>query len=104
MTAVHLSPVRKNAKPSAVPKSKTVTRQLEILALRSFELADRVAAGGLSFRDAVDLAFEAAVWADLPSAIDRSGLIDFNVAGAPTGVDIVQATIAAAFATVRGLA
>jgi hypothetical protein len=78
-----------------------VTRQLEILALRCFELADRVAAGQLPFIDAVDLAHDAAVWADLPNAIDRSGLIDSNIAGAPTGQDIVQTTIAAAFATVR---
>lgn len=34
-----------------------VTRQLEILVLRSFDLADRVVAGGLSFQDAVDLAY-----------------------------------------------
>ena len=53
-----------------------VTRQLEILALRSFDLADRVAAGEINFLDAVDLAYSAAVWADLPNAIDNSGLID----------------------------
>jgi len=102
MTAASLSLVRKNVKPPAVvTKSKTVTRQLEILALRCFELADRVAAGALSFRDAVDLAFEAAIWADLPNAIDASGLINSNIVAAPTGMDIVQTTIAAAFATVR---
>jgi hypothetical protein len=78
----------------------TVIRQLEILALRSIELADRVAAGQLPFIDAVDLAYEAAVWADLPNAIDASGLLNSSIAGAPTGTDIVQATIAAAFAAV----
>jgi hypothetical protein len=88
-------------KPTAPARSKVVvTRQLETLALRCFELADRVAAGELPFIDAVDLAHDAAVWADLPNAIDRSGLIDSNIAGAPTGQDIVQATIAAAFAAV----
>jgi hypothetical protein len=92
-------------KPTAPARSKAVvTRQLEILALRSFDLADRVAAGELPFIDAVDLAYSAAIWADLPNVIDRSGLINFNIAGASTGQDIVQATIAAAFATVRGLA
>jgi hypothetical protein len=77
------------------------TRQLEILALRCFELADRAAAGELGFQDAIDLAYSAAVWADLPNVIDQSGLIDANRPGAPTGDDIVQATIAAAFATAR---
>jgi hypothetical protein len=76
----------------------TATRQLEILALRSLELADRVAAGNLGFLDAVDLAYSAAVWADLPNAIDASGLIDTD---AINGDDIVQATIAAAFANAR---
>jgi len=51
-----------------------VTRQLEILALRSIELADQVAAGQLKFLDAVDAAYGAAVWANLPAAIDKSGL------------------------------
>jgi hypothetical protein len=88
-------------KPAAPARSKAVvTRQLEILALRSFDLADRVAAGQLSFIDAVDLAYEAAVWANLPNTIDASGLLNSNIAGAPTGADIVQATIAAAFAAV----
>jgi hypothetical protein len=95
--AVHLKSMR--LEPPA--KSVRVTRQLEILALRSIELADRVATGQLSFIDAVDLAYEAAIWADLPNAIDASGLLNSSIAGAPTGDDIVQATIAAAFATVR---
>jgi hypothetical protein len=79
-------------------KARPVTRQLEILALRSLELADRVAAGQLSFLDAVDLAYDAAIWANLPNAIDASGLIDTNII---TGDDIVQATIAAAFANAQ---
>jgi hypothetical protein len=75
-----------------------VRRQLEILALRSLELADRVAAGELHFLDAVDVAYDAAIWADLPNAIDASGFIDVKVI---SGNDIVQATIAAAFANAR---
>jgi hypothetical protein len=98
MNAAQLSLVRENVKPATGTRSKAVTRQLEILALRSFDLADRVAAGQLRFID--NLAYEAAIWADLPNAIDASGLIDSNIAGAPTGQDIVQATIAAAFAAV----
>jgi hypothetical protein len=74
------------------------TRQLEILALRSLEVADRVAAGELAFLEAVDLAYEAAIWAGLPRLIDKSGLIDTAII---TGDDIVQATIAAAFANAR---
>ena len=62
------------------------SRQLEILALRSLELADRVAVGEIAFLDAVDLANEAAVW---------SGLTD------TVGDDIVHATLAAAFANAR---
>jgi len=81
--------------------SHKVTRQLEILALRSIELADRVADGEIGFLNAVDLAYESAVWADLPNAIDKSGLIDTNVSGHPSGDDVVQATIAAAFASAR---
>jgi hypothetical protein len=62
------------------------TRQLEILALRSLELADRVAVGELPFIEAIDLAYNAAEW---------SGLIE------TVGDNIVQATIAAAFANAR---
>jgi len=78
-----------------------VTRQLEILSLRSIELADRVNAGQIAFIDAVDLAYSAAIWADLPNAIDKSGLIDRNKAADPCGDDIVQAILAAAFANAR---
>jgi hypothetical protein len=63
-------------------RARRVTRQLEILALRSLELADRVAAGEIKFLDAVDLAYEAALWSGLTETV---------------GDDIVQATIAAAF-------
>jgi hypothetical protein len=78
-----------------------VTRQLEILARRCLQLADQVAAGQIPFLEAVDLAYDAAVWAGLPNAIDKSGLIDVDVI---TGDDIVQATIAAAFANARRFA
>jgi hypothetical protein len=82
------------------PAAAAVARSLEILALRSLELADRVAAGQLGFLDAVDLAYEAAIWADLPNAIDASGLIDTTTTTI-TGDDVVQATLAAAFANAR---
>jgi hypothetical protein len=68
-----------------------ITHQIEILALRSIELADRVAAGEIKFLDAVDLAYDAALWADLP-VINTDKI---------TGDDIVQATIAAAFANAK---
>ena len=61
-------------------------RQLEILALRSMELADRSAAGELPFIDAVDMAYSAAQWAGLPETV---------------GDDVVQATLAACFANAR---
>ena len=78
-----------------------VRAQLKILACRAAELADRVDAGEIEFLDAVDLAYSAAVWADLPNALDASNLIDRNKHGAMTGDDVVQATLAAAFATAR---
>ena len=69
------------------PTNKSrATKQLEILALRSLELADQVAAGQRKFIDAVDLAYEAAQW---------SGLIEAVVD------DLVQFTLAAAFANAR---
>ena len=78
--------------------ARRVTHQLEILAVRSMELADRVAIGELKFLEAVDLAYDAALWADLPNAIEKSGVINTKKI---TGDDIVQATIAAAFANAR---
>jgi hypothetical protein len=54
--------------------------------LRSLELADRVAVGEIAFLDAVDIAYDAAVWAGLTSTV---------------GDDVVQATLAAAFANAR---
>jgi hypothetical protein len=91
---------RTNTRSKTNPRSKIdrASRQLEILALRSLELADQVADGQLPFIDAVDLAYSAAAWVGLPAAIDKSGLIDTKKI---TGDDIVQATIAAAFANAR---
>jgi hypothetical protein len=57
--------------------------QLELLAIRSSELSDRVAAGEIGFLDAIDMAYSAAIW---------SGLID------NAGDDVVQTVMAAAFA------
>jgi hypothetical protein len=68
------------------PTRSRVSYQLELLALRSLELADRVAAGEIGFLNAVDLAHEAAVWSGLTEAV---------------GDDIVQRTLAAAFANAR---
>lgn len=57
-------------------------RQLELLAIRSSELADRVIAGQLEFLDAVDMAYSAVAW---------SGLVE------SVGDNAVQKVIAAAF-------
>jgi hypothetical protein len=81
-------PILEHDQPRKIPDG-ALTRQLEVLALRSLELADRVAAGQIKFLDAVDLAYEAACWV---------GLVD------TVGDDIVQATLAAAFANARGSA
>jgi hypothetical protein len=69
----------------AAAKSRA-TRQLEILALRTLELADRVALGELHFLDAIDVAYDSALWSGLTETV---------------GDDIVQATLAAAFANAR---
>jgi hypothetical protein len=60
-----------------------ITRQLAILTLRSFELADRVAVGELELIDGVDMALEAARWSGLTESI---------------GDDAVQAILAETFA------
>jgi hypothetical protein len=73
-------------KSTANSSHSRYSRQLEILAIRALELADQVAAGQLRFLDAVDLAYEAACWSGLVQAI---------------GDDVVQATLAAAFANAR---
>jgi hypothetical protein len=61
-------------------------RQFEILAARSLDLADRVNAGALEFGDAIDLAYEAALWSGLRETV---------------GDDIVQTVLATAFANAR---
>jgi hypothetical protein len=67
-------------------RTAKAARRLEILALRSLELADRVAEGSIKFFDAIDLAYEAAVWSGLTQDV---------------GDDVVQATLAAAFANAQ---
>jgi hypothetical protein len=69
-------------------RKSRVTYRVEILALRSLELADRVAAGEPGFIDGVDMDYSAAEWAGLPEAV---------------GDDVVQATLAAAFPNARRL-
>ena len=71
---------------ASLPRSAHCAAQLKILALRTLELADQVAAGQLGFIDAVDLAYSAAVWAGLNESI---------------GEEIVQLTLAAGFANAR---
>jgi hypothetical protein len=68
------------------PERTRASRQLEIFARRALDLADQVAAGQLRFLDAVDIAYDAASWAGLVKAV---------------GDDVVQATLAAAFANAR---
>ena len=63
-------------------EAERTTHQLEILAIRSFELADRVEAGELELLDGVDMALEAARWSGLTEKV---------------GDDIVQSILAVAF-------
>ena len=70
------------------PTNKSrATKQLEILALRSLELADR-AAGQPPFIDAVDVAYSAAQWAGLSETV---------------GDDTIRLVLSANFAHARRL-
>jgi hypothetical protein len=60
--------------------------QLELFARRCLDLADQVAVGQRSFLDTVDDLYDAAIWSGLVQSV---------------GTDIVQATMAAAFANAR---
>jgi hypothetical protein len=60
-------------------------RQLELLARRGLEVADRVACGQLGFIDGVDMLYSAAIWAGLRETV---------------GDDLIR-TLAAAFAGAR---
>lgn len=71
---------------AARPPGPRIARQLAILSVRAWELADRVAAGEIEFIDAVDMAYSSAVW---------SGLV------AAAGDDAVQAALVQAFDGVR---
>jgi hypothetical protein len=60
--------------------------QFKLFTLRCLDLADRVAAGRIAFLDAIDICYEAAIWA---------GLVD------DLGDDLIQACMAAAFANAK---
>ena len=66
--------------------STAASKQLELFAVRSCEIADRCHAGELPFIEAVDMAYSAAIW---------SGLAD------DVGDDNVQKILAAAFTGAR---
>jgi hypothetical protein len=67
-------------------RKRRAAAQLELFARRCLDLADRVAENRMAFLDAVDMAYSAAEWC---------GLVD------DLGDDIVQATMAAAFANAK---
>jgi hypothetical protein len=70
------------------PSAKSrATKQLELFTLRCLEIADRVATNEIAFLDAIDLLYEGARWGGLVESF---------------GDDIVQTTMAAAFANARG--
>lgn len=50
------------------PPGQFVERQLELFGARCQELADRVRAGQIAFIEAVDMAYEAAIWSGLTDA------------------------------------
>jgi hypothetical protein len=63
-------------------KKDFIAAQLSLLAIRASELADRVRAGQIEFIDAVDIAYDAAVFSGLTESV---------------GDDQVQLLLAAAF-------
>jgi hypothetical protein len=78
-----------SARPSfgcATSANDHTKAQLQLFAIRCLQLADAVAENRIAFLDAVDVAYEAALWAGLCDSI---------------GDDIVQATMAAAFANAK---
>ena len=74
-----------NAHIKPPPSKSRITHQLKILAIRSFELAERVQAGELELLDGVDMALEAARWSGLTETV---------------GDDVVQEVLAVAFENV----
>ncbi len=70
----------------AAPAELFAKRQLEVLAIRAAQLAERAASGQIRFIDAVEIAY---------SAAECAGLVD------AVGDDAVQLVLAAAFATAR---
>ena len=70
---------------NASPEAPTSDRRLDLFAVRCRDLRDRVLNGDLTFIDAIDMAYSAAVW---------SGLSD------DIGDDVVQQAMAIAFGTV----
>ncbi len=83
---------------TAEKKKAQVNAQIELFTIRCLEIADRSAAGGLPFIEAVDFLKSAADLAGLPEAIEESGLIDTNLV---TGDDVIQHIMGAAFANAR---
>jgi hypothetical protein len=63
-----------------------ITKQLEVLAIRAMELADQASVDQLRVLEAVDIAYEAALWAGLVKVV---------------GDDIVSDVLSAAFANAR---
>ena len=71
---------------ASAEQKRRAAAQLELFAVRVLQLADRVAEHRIAFLDAVDVAYEAA---------EAAGLVE------DLGDDIVQFTMAAAFANAR---
>jgi hypothetical protein len=70
----------------AAPVAQKVDRRLESFAVGCRDLRDSVVDGGIPFIEAVDLAYQAAVW---------SGLAD------DLGDDVVQRAMAISFGTIE---
>jgi hypothetical protein len=70
MRATNNAPGDSGQAAAARPTVKSrAAKQLEILALRTLELADRVACGELKFIDAVDVSYEAAIGSGLAPSL-----------------------------------
>jgi hypothetical protein len=76
----------RGAHAAQLNSSQVSRQQLVLFERRCQTLADRVSCKQLNFVDAVDLAYEAAIWSGLADAV---------------GDDVVQATMGNAFMKVR---
>jgi hypothetical protein len=56
------------------PNARFIDAQMKLFTIRCTQLADRVMANQIAFVDAVDVAYEAAIWSGLAQSIGDDGV------------------------------